>query len=63
MQSNQCNTCAHYYVGGACAAFPDGIPQEIITGEHDHREPYNNDKGLRWEPIDPTIKETDVFND
>ena len=48
--SNQCLTCRHYHLGGACDAFKK-IPSEIVTGEVDHREPYPGDNGIRWEPI------------
>lgn len=36
--------------GPTCAAFPDGIPDPILYGEVDHREPYPGDRGLRWLP-------------
>jgi len=49
-RSDQCAMCAHYEGLMACAAFPDRIPQEILTGEHDHREPYDGDQGIRWKP-------------
>ena len=31
-----------------CEAFPDGIPQDIHTGEFDHTEPHDGDHGLRY---------------
>jgi len=53
----QCCTCRHF-VGKKdrdslnCKAFADGIPLEIVLNEHDHREPFPGDNGIRWEPID-----------
>ena len=35
-------------LGPYCAAFPDGIPDEIYTNVVDHREPYPGDHGLQW---------------
>lgn len=36
MQSNQCIKCKHYLGELTCMAFPDKIPQKILTGEIDH---------------------------
>lgn len=53
----QCAYCRHFRrddrTGDYCAAFPDdlGIPQSIIDGEHDHREPYPGDHGVRFAPL------------
>ncbi|WP_229402490.1 hypothetical protein [Micromonospora okii] len=54
--ASQCWSCRHYVSGlfGAvgrphCAAFPEGIPHEVIRGSVDHREPYPGDNGIRWE--------------
>lgn len=52
-QCLQCITlCKHNEAAGTCAAFPDGIPDAIFFGEHDHRLPYPGDRGIRWEPAD-----------
>jgi len=39
--------------GFACAAFPKGIPDEIAEDEFDHRQPFPDDQGIRWEPLKP----------
>lgn len=51
-QSDQCLSCRHYRVFGECDAYPNGIPEAIVTGEHDHRKPYPGDNGIRFEPIE-----------
>lgn len=33
-----------------CDAYPDGIPDGIITSQVDHREPYTDDHGLQFLP-------------
>jgi len=64
--SPQCLNCAHYRGADfdekrtssgtmllawlACDAFPRGIPEEIRTGQHDHRLPFKGDRGVRYEP-------------
>ena len=32
-----------------CAAYPGGMPDEILVGEADHRNPYPGDHGIRFE--------------
>lgn len=53
-----CPTCRHMigvdveagrYI---CVAFPDGVPDEIMTGEIDHTQPVDGDHGIRYEPRD-----------
>ena len=46
-----CNKCNHLGADGTCSAFPNGIPLNILTGQHDHREPYKGDNGIRFEPV------------
>lgn len=29
-----------------CEAFPNGIPDEILQGEHDHRQPFEGEEIL-----------------
>lgn len=38
-----CFECAHYGPAGRCAAFPNGIPTDILIGRIDHRRPFNGD--------------------
>jgi hypothetical protein len=53
MITAQCATCALYLHDTdtpACVAFPDGIPEEILTGEFDHTTAYPGDNGWRFMP-------------
>ena len=46
-----CITCVWKHLNAAsCEAFPNGIPEPILDGEHKHREPYAGDNGYRYEP-------------
>lgn len=52
--SKVCVYCRHLDLNTRerkCKAFPKGIPMEIWIGENDHKEPYENDKGIRFERI------------
>lgn len=51
--SPQCFDCRHFDWSSQvaiCAAFPEGIPGEILTDEFDHRKPHPGDHGIRFEP-------------
>jgi len=52
---SDCQMCRHLATNGGmtCAAFPDGIPWEITSGEFDHRQPHPRDHGVRYDPIQP----------
>lgn len=42
MQGNICLICKHYTGKFKCKAFPDGIPEKIITGKSEHEKPLPN---------------------
>jgi hypothetical protein len=44
-----CLVCRHYAGGRCCAAFADGIPDEILSGRRSHRRAYPGDGGVVFE--------------
>lgn len=51
-----CLACQHYWREESkrsgrkvCAAFPDGIPEEIWERIVDHKQPYPGDHGIQYE--------------
>jgi hypothetical protein len=44
-----CLACIHKKPANACAAFPNGIPEEITWGDFDHRQEYPGDGGVRFQ--------------
>lgn len=45
----QCNDCQWFNPRGLnCKAFPDRIPERIISNQHDHNLAYKGDNGVRF---------------
>ena len=53
----QCYDCLHYSGDNECDAFPEGIPRQIYTGEHDHVEEFKGDNGIRFESLEKFMQE------
>lgn len=56
-----CVDCVHFITGDdkeglRCAAYPDGIPDEILFGDADHTKPYKGDNGIRFQSKDKAEK-------
>ncbi len=50
---SECYDCRHLRQDShkvTCAAFPDGIPVEILKSRILHREPFPGDHGIQFEP-------------
>jgi hypothetical protein len=50
-----CAFCLHLLDGKPmhCRAFPDGIPDDILFGNVDHKSPYPGDRGIQFEEGEP----------
>jgi hypothetical protein len=44
----RCLRCVHSKNGEDCAAFPNGIPEEIYSGDFDHAQPFPGDGGITF---------------
>lgn len=47
--TSQCVWCAHKIPGTRCAAFPDGIPDSVLSGRRNHINPIPGDNGIQFE--------------
>lgn len=54
-QAPICLDCKHWNKddeeGFTCAAFPQGIPEDIVENRFDHHKPHDGDNGIQFEPI------------
>ena len=51
--ASQCARCIHKVLNASsCAAFQKGIPSKILSGQFDHRFPFDGDNGIRYEPVE-----------
>jgi len=53
MSFTMCLICTHSQNRGGCDAYPDGIPDDILSGRVDHRLPQPDDHGIQFEEIQP----------
>ena len=56
MHNMHCSFCKHAIDAGTCAAFPEGIPREIIVEGGVHRKPFPGDHGIQFELSDSARK-------
>jgi hypothetical protein len=48
----KCKNFRRFTGDGGCNAFPDGIPDEIASGENEHKKPLKEQKNdIVFEPI------------
>jgi hypothetical protein len=47
--SEECASCVHFSRNcPACRAFPNGIPEDILSGRVSHEDEYDGDGGYRY---------------
>jgi hypothetical protein len=55
INTTACASCRRFnrkdVLNDTCEAFPKGIPEEILRGDNNHRNPSIGDRGLRYEPL------------
>jgi hypothetical protein len=47
-----CIGCIFHTGNKKCSVFKKGIPEKIWSGEHNHKNPYPGDDGIRFESIE-----------
>ncbi len=61
---HQCSVCRHLVPNPKpgerfCPAFAE-IPLEILDDRFDHRKPFPDDGGIRWEPVNDAVHPDDA---
>jgi hypothetical protein len=51
-----CEFCKHRLTETTCVAFPQGIPDEVLSQDVTHTLPYPGDNGIRYEQADFEIE-------
>jgi len=46
----QCFFCEYYEEDDTCDAFPEGIPEEILSGDVQHDVEIEGDNGIQFKP-------------
>lgn len=68
MYRSLCPMCVHFHSEDdpevdsglvTCAAFPAGIPDEVLREGFDHRNPHEADNGVTFEPR-PNVTEEQI---
>jgi hypothetical protein len=57
MQIALCQNCKNYLDELTCLAFPNGIPQSILSNERDHRKPLPEQPYWNKFVYEPKVKE------
>lgn len=59
---NSCKKCAHYILARSCVAFPDGIPDDIWTGQNTHTHSRLGDNNVTYKPLKEGEEEKEEFH-
>ncbi len=63
VRTSQCFGCVHLATDKErksayeCKAFPEGIPQKVLSNELDHSKPIEGDNGVQYERDDSKFSE------
>lgn len=55
-ESKQCPNCKNFHGLNTCKAFPDGIPEEILSGQFDHSEKWpDQENNILFDPSERNV--------